>query len=191
MKNVLLDKGIILPSGEISKDKVNLVTGAITQPFAEMVWVTTGGDMETVNRLTKLTQRIYRRLRNEQTHQKETGKTAACAGDPGACRPCGEAAAKAAGSHRPLSDRIQRLPCQAGRRGKEDSVTNACKTPEAVMQTLITALAAGLAVWGAVQLLESFQSGGERQRAQALDLIKAGGELVRTATWEVIPPSRP
>lgn len=37
MKNVLLDKGIILPSGEISKDKVNLVTGAITQPFAEMV----------------------------------------------------------------------------------------------------------------------------------------------------------
>ena len=123
--------------------------------------------------------------------RKKRGKTAACAGDPGAGRPCGEAAAKAAGSHRPLSDRIQCLPCQAGRRGKEDAVTNACTTPEAVMQTLITALAAGLAVWGAVQLLESFQSGGERQRAQALDLIKAGGELVRTATWEVIPPSRP
>lgn len=70
-------------------------------------------------------------------------------------------------------------------------MTNACKTPEAVMQTLITALAAGLAVWGAVQLLESFQSGGDRQRAQALDLIKTGGELIRTATWEVIPPSRP
>ena len=52
MKNVLLDKGIILPSGEISKDKVNLVTRAITQPCAEMVWVTTGGDMETVTRLT-------------------------------------------------------------------------------------------------------------------------------------------
>ena len=28
MKNVLLDKGIILPSGEISKDKVNLVAGS-------------------------------------------------------------------------------------------------------------------------------------------------------------------
>ena len=52
MNNVLLDKGIITPSGEISKDKINLVAGAITQPFAEMVWVTTGGDMETVNRLT-------------------------------------------------------------------------------------------------------------------------------------------
>ena len=43
MKNVLLDKGIILPSGVINKDKINLVAGAITQPFAEMVWVTTGG----------------------------------------------------------------------------------------------------------------------------------------------------
>ena len=52
MKNALLDKGIITPSGEISKDKINLVAGAITQPFAEMVWVTTGGDMETINRLT-------------------------------------------------------------------------------------------------------------------------------------------
>ena len=52
MNNVLLDKGIITPSGEISKDKINLVAGAITQPFAEMVWVTTGGDMKTVNRLT-------------------------------------------------------------------------------------------------------------------------------------------
>ena len=50
--NTLTARGIILQSGEISKDKVNLVTGAITQPFAEMVWVTTGGDMETVNRLT-------------------------------------------------------------------------------------------------------------------------------------------
>ena len=52
MKNALLDKGIILPSGEINKDKINLVAGAITQPLAEMVWVTTGGDMETINRLT-------------------------------------------------------------------------------------------------------------------------------------------
>lgn len=54
MKNELLDKGILLPSGEIGKDKINLVAGAITQPFAEMVWVTTGGDMETINRLTDI-----------------------------------------------------------------------------------------------------------------------------------------
>lgn len=48
MKNTLLDKGIITPSGEISKDKISLVAGAITQPFAEMVWVTTGGDMQSI-----------------------------------------------------------------------------------------------------------------------------------------------
>lgn len=47
-------KGIIKQSGEIGKDKINLVAGAITQPFAEMVWVTTGGDMETINRLTDI-----------------------------------------------------------------------------------------------------------------------------------------
>ena len=54
MRNVLLDKGIILPSGEISKDKINLVAGTITQPLAEMIWVTTGGDMEAVNRVTDI-----------------------------------------------------------------------------------------------------------------------------------------
>ena len=53
MKNPLADKGIILKSGEICKDKINLITGAMTLPFAEMVWVTTGGDMDTINRLTE------------------------------------------------------------------------------------------------------------------------------------------
>jgi hypothetical protein len=54
MKDIMLDKGIILPTGKINKDKINLVAGAITQPFTEMVWVTTGGDMETINRLTDI-----------------------------------------------------------------------------------------------------------------------------------------
>lgn len=51
---VLLSNGIISQSGEICMSKINLVSGAITQPFAEMVWVTTGGDMETINRLTDI-----------------------------------------------------------------------------------------------------------------------------------------
>lgn len=50
----LLSKGITTQSGEICKDKINLVAGAITQPFAEMVWVSTGGDKETINRLTDI-----------------------------------------------------------------------------------------------------------------------------------------
>lgn len=52
--NSLIQKGIIKPSGNINKDKINLVAGAITQPFAEMVWVTTSGDMDTINRLTDI-----------------------------------------------------------------------------------------------------------------------------------------
>lgn len=50
--SALMKKGILKPSGEINKDKITLVVGAISQPFAEMVWVTTDGDMETINRLT-------------------------------------------------------------------------------------------------------------------------------------------
>ena len=50
----LLSRGIITQSGEICKGKINLVSGAITQPFAEMVWVSTGGDKETINRLTDI-----------------------------------------------------------------------------------------------------------------------------------------
>jgi len=52
MQNPLIYKGIILPDGKICKDKINLIAGASTLPFAEMVWVTTNGDMDTINRLT-------------------------------------------------------------------------------------------------------------------------------------------
>jgi len=54
MQNPLIIKGIVTPSGEISKDKINLIAGAMTLPFAEMVWVTTNGDMDTINRLTEI-----------------------------------------------------------------------------------------------------------------------------------------
>jgi len=52
MKDILQRKGILSPSGEVRKDKINLVSGAIVNPFAEMIWVTTNGDMVTINRLT-------------------------------------------------------------------------------------------------------------------------------------------
>ena len=54
MAKTLTNKGIITSSGKISKDKINLVAGAVTPPFAEMVWATTGGDWETINRLTDI-----------------------------------------------------------------------------------------------------------------------------------------
>ena len=50
----LLSKGIVTANGEINKTKINLVSGSIMQPFAEMIWVTTDGDMDAINRLTHL-----------------------------------------------------------------------------------------------------------------------------------------
>ena len=46
--------GIITQSGAICKDKINLVAGAVTQPFSEMIWTVTGGDKETINRITEI-----------------------------------------------------------------------------------------------------------------------------------------
>ena len=54
MKDILIKKGILSPSRKIQKDKINLVSGAIVKPFAEMIWVTTDGDMDAINRLTHL-----------------------------------------------------------------------------------------------------------------------------------------
>jgi hypothetical protein len=54
MINCLISHGIVSPSGTINKDKINLVSGAVTPPFAEMVWLSSGGDAETINRLTSV-----------------------------------------------------------------------------------------------------------------------------------------
>ena len=37
MKSTLLGRGILLPTGEISKDKINLVAGAVTQPLRKLL----------------------------------------------------------------------------------------------------------------------------------------------------------
>ena len=52
--NPLVKKGILTSSGEVSKNKISLITGTMTLPFAEMVWVTTNGDRDTLNRLTEV-----------------------------------------------------------------------------------------------------------------------------------------
>jgi hypothetical protein len=54
MLNCLVSHGSVSPSGKVHKDKINLVSGAVTPPFAEMVWLSSGGDAETINRLTSV-----------------------------------------------------------------------------------------------------------------------------------------
>jgi hypothetical protein len=54
MLNCLISHGIVNQSGTMNKDKINLISGAVTPPFAEMVWLSSGGDAETINRLTNI-----------------------------------------------------------------------------------------------------------------------------------------
>ena len=56
---LLIDQGILTLSGKISKDKINLLSGVVCQPFVETVWVTTNGDMDTISRMTDLFTRLY------------------------------------------------------------------------------------------------------------------------------------
>lgn len=37
-RSLLLDMGIILQSGAICQDKINLISGAMTAPLIEIIW---------------------------------------------------------------------------------------------------------------------------------------------------------
>lgn len=54
MQNLLVEKGLLFSNGEVCKNNINMLSGIITNPFTEMVWTTTGGDMETINRITDI-----------------------------------------------------------------------------------------------------------------------------------------
>ena len=49
--NQLLTKGIILQSGEICQDKINLIPGAITAPLIETIWTFTDNDIKAIERI--------------------------------------------------------------------------------------------------------------------------------------------
>lgn len=53
-QNDLIKLGILLSDGSINKTKINYITGEMTQPFAEMVWVSVNHDPETITSLTQL-----------------------------------------------------------------------------------------------------------------------------------------
>lgn len=59
MQQALIDKGILRPSGEIVKDKINLISGARTPPFMKMLWAVTNGDTDTTDRVYTLLSVLY------------------------------------------------------------------------------------------------------------------------------------
>ena len=58
-ENLMIAKGILRPSGEVVKDKINLISGVHTQPFVEMLWTVTNGDADTTNRVYNLLTGLY------------------------------------------------------------------------------------------------------------------------------------
>lgn len=66
MNQTLIDKGILRPSGEVVKDKINLISGAYTQPFIEMLWTVTGGDTDTTDRVYTLFTGLYQEGRETE-----------------------------------------------------------------------------------------------------------------------------
>lgn len=57
--NLLLAKGIILQSGEIGQDKINLISGAMTAPLIETIWILTGYDTEAMKRVSDIFNQLY------------------------------------------------------------------------------------------------------------------------------------
>lgn len=60
-QSLLYDKGTLLPSGEICKNKINLISGTITTPFVEAIWTFTEKDAEAMERITSILNHLYRK----------------------------------------------------------------------------------------------------------------------------------
>lgn len=59
MTEKLIAQGILRPTGEISQDKINLLSGAYVPPFVEMLWTVTGGDKDTADRVYAFLSGLY------------------------------------------------------------------------------------------------------------------------------------
>ena len=58
-RSLLLDKGIILQSGAICQDKINLISGAMTAPLIETIWTFSGYDTEAMERISAIFTHLY------------------------------------------------------------------------------------------------------------------------------------
>ena len=57
--SLLYDKGILLSSGEICKNKINLISGAMTAPLVEAIWAFTENDAEAMERILATLNHLY------------------------------------------------------------------------------------------------------------------------------------
>ncbi len=60
-QNLLFNKGILLKTGEICKDKINLISGAMTAPLIETIWTFLEHDTEAVKRILTTLSHLYQK----------------------------------------------------------------------------------------------------------------------------------
>ena len=57
--SLMYDKGILLASGERCKNKINLISGAMTSPLVEAIWTFTENDTEAMERILATLNHLY------------------------------------------------------------------------------------------------------------------------------------
>jgi hypothetical protein len=60
-QNFLYDKGILLPSGEICRNKINLISGAMTTPFVETIRTFSENDSQSMERISAALNHMYQK----------------------------------------------------------------------------------------------------------------------------------
>ena len=58
-RSLLLGKGIILESGEICQDKINLISGVVTVPVIETIWIFSDHDTGTMESISAIFTHLY------------------------------------------------------------------------------------------------------------------------------------
>ena len=57
--NTLKNKGILTPQNDINRDKINLISGAVTAPFLETLFTFSGNDAGTMDRVSAIFTHLY------------------------------------------------------------------------------------------------------------------------------------
>ncbi|AFV01099.1 MULTISPECIES: hypothetical protein [unclassified Dehalobacter] len=64
--NALIKKGILISENLISKDKINLISGATTAPLIETIWTFSGNNIEAINRISDMLTKLYSTSRGSE-----------------------------------------------------------------------------------------------------------------------------
>ena len=57
--DTLKSKGILTPQNDINRDKINLISGAVTAPFLETLFTFSGSDAGTMDRVSAIFTHLY------------------------------------------------------------------------------------------------------------------------------------